>query len=630
MGTIIETHTLIIWSNALNFKETILNQLKTSFSIKRIFEVQWNKNSFLDNLKIFYSHSQSHLSYNDYNDLILKKIEHCGDDPFYLIVYEDEQPKYENRITSSGKRSVNTNVFDLKQSLRSLTGGGHKIHASDTIFESNKDLTLVLGLNINDFKAKYLGYTKEVQIIQNNCIGADGYKDIVQLFYVLNNSANYCVLRNFECLPDAYTIEGHGDIDLLVDNLNYIVYLTNADPVYPHLEYRVYYLIQINNEKVPFDFRFLGDNYYDIKWQLSILESKVFYKNLFFVPNNVNYFYSLLYHAFVQKPSVKADYHKKLKQIGTLIDFNYSQSLTLDNIKLKLDNFLNTYGYNYTIPNDYTVFYNKLFLENDTSRTSQYGENIAKSQSRYEHDFFFSEIYLKNNIISKVASNPIISNETFFLTLLSEYDYFPKLLNNKNFKGFGLAQMEFFEGVSFVQIYSEKQFWNLTHINRFIYEGIEILKILIRNEVVHRDIRPDNLILIKDKESYFLKLFDFGWATTVSKRHNCITPRNLGSQFKFSEGQFSDAYSFGKLVNLYFGKIAHCKKISEKLCLIKPEDYNNVDLIEKKLNIIQEEFISDNILLSLRDRLVLFLYKNPRVKKIAVKILKKVNLLKLK
>ena len=71
--------------------------------------------------------------------LILFKEVHCGVGPFLLCIIEDHSPKHEFRETTKGKRLVNINTFDSKQAYRMWTGGGHKIHATDTEDESLHD-----------------------------------------------------------------------------------------------------------------------------------------------------------------------------------------------------------------------------------------------------------------------------------------------------------------------------------------------------------------------------------------------------------------------------------------------------------------------------------------------------------
>src|SRR5690554_2161171 len=135
---------MIAWSNASQAKPNIENGILSAFEPISQIEISWDQTKFLDNFKIFYSHSQKHCDEETYNAILSRKIKHCGNDDFTLFVFKDENPIYETRKTSNGLTKVNSNVFDFKNKLRKDLGGGHLIHASDNTFESNKDLTLLL------------------------------------------------------------------------------------------------------------------------------------------------------------------------------------------------------------------------------------------------------------------------------------------------------------------------------------------------------------------------------------------------------------------------------------------------------------------------------------------------------
>lgn len=615
MGIIAETHILIIWSEGLSIKDIVLNDLKKHFVIKQIYKIKWDKDNFLDNLRVFYAHSQKHVSDEEYTAILENKMRHCGSDDFYLVVFEDKQPIYENRMTSSGERNVNTNIFDLKQHFRSISGGGHKIHTSDTVFESNKDLTLLLGKNSKDFNDDYVSFSDEELYVQRNCTGVNGYKDIDELFYVLNNTIDYCVMRNYECLPNEYTLENHGDIDLLVENLNYIKYLTNAKPVFPHLDYRVHYTIKIAGEEVPFDFRYVGDEYYDIKWQLSLLKNKKLFKDTVYIPDDKNYFYSLLYHAYVQKPYVKEDYHERLNPLGKLIKVDYNSSITAKEVKELLDEFLEENQYQYTIAKDSTVYYNKLFVDRISQQESQYGQKISQTQCRYENQLFFSEVYLKEDIITKIASKEIIHNEVKFLKRLEGNKYVPEYICHKEFGTYAMVQMKKIEGKQLSVICKENTFWSKQNIFTCIKDGIAILKTLLEHNISHRDIRPQNLIFGNKDGKPQLSIIDFGWAIDFNDK-SPITPFNLGSNFKYGKGQFLDTYSMGKVFNSVFKKFSLTKGYSvNALMNISANDYSDKDKVLKKVNEIYDK--NEQFSFTLKDHLILILYKNPLLLKAA-------------
>jgi hypothetical protein len=351
-----ELHLVIVWDAAKDAYNKIIEVIDEKFTIKEVYEITWDKEVFIKNLISFYSQSQSHLNKRQTNKLFKGKAKYCGIAPFKLIIFEDNNPNYQLRKTSSGYRKVNLNVFDLKLQFRELTGGGHKIHGTDSVKETNKDLTLLLGDNIIDFYKKHNGnWDKKVKILNRNITGSNGYRSLKELFYVLNASTEYVVLRNFESFPDSYISKEHGDIDMLVENLNLIVYLTEAKKVFNKTN-RVHYTIKIKGEDVPFDFRYVGDGYYDEEWEKEILATKELNKGIFYSPNKANLFYSLLYHALIHKQKLSADYINKISLLAKQIDVELNSVINDKDSLMILDKLMNHHGYKYTVPIDNSVY----------------------------------------------------------------------------------------------------------------------------------------------------------------------------------------------------------------------------------------------------------------------------------
>ena len=134
-----------ITENASDAEDRILATIRERFDVRGVFRVRWSRESFREDLVRFYSHSQKHLGSREIRRVMRGKMKHCGDGDFLLIVFLDPSPAYGPKTTSSGRRTVNTTVFDLKMELREWVGGGHKIHASDDPSETRQDLTLLLG-----------------------------------------------------------------------------------------------------------------------------------------------------------------------------------------------------------------------------------------------------------------------------------------------------------------------------------------------------------------------------------------------------------------------------------------------------------------------------------------------------
>ena len=77
------------------------------------------------------------------------------------------------------------------------------------------------------------------------------------------------------------------------------------------------------DQKVLVDCRWVGDCYCE-KWQRKILETRIFQENgKFFRPDEINYAYSLLYHALIHKKIIARDYEFKLRALlGNMLKEN--------------------------------------------------------------------------------------------------------------------------------------------------------------------------------------------------------------------------------------------------------------------------------------------------------------------
>ena len=575
-------HILVIWSKANDKKGIIMEDLRKDFEILKIFKVHWDKDLFIQNYMTFYAHSQYHLAPDAYQALLMGKIEHCGDEDFTVVILRDTHPLFETRLTSSGKRLVNTHIFDKKTRYRALTGGGHKIHSSDDAWETNHDLTLLFGLNTEDFRKKYVLDGAEATLTQN-CVGIGGYKSIEQFFYVLNNCIRYVIMRNHECLPNLYTVEGHGDIDLLCDNMNWMAYLTNAKPVFTE-PYRVFHTILIGGNEVPFDFRFVGDNYYDQPWQENILSTRILVKNLFYAPNAENQYYSLLYHTYIQKWEIKEDYLPKLKmyaeQIGIVFSSNVKTSI------LQLDSFLSKHRFEYVRPRDITVIYNADHIS-QSDYAHRYGQLLKRLDATISGALHYhSRVYEKSNSFVKIGTPWLIENEANYLRRLSDMHGVPKLLGqNKDTKhNENIIEISRMPGVDFKTFFDNTNHQRAKYVRSFIICCIRVLMSLSDNRVAHRDFLPSNLIISEENGKLQVSLIDFGWASEIS----CASenrPDNLAGRF-VSNDNFTDAHSFGMFLLDYWYDLPYIRLISWMLRNITNKDTKSAAILTNKYNSI--------------------------------------------
>lgn len=570
-------HILVIWSKAKDYKNDIIEDLRKDFSVLKVFQAHWDKDKFLQNYMIFYAHSQYHLSPNAYRELLQGKVEHCGDDDFTVVILRDDHPHFETRMTSSGERKVNTRMFDKKTQYRALTGGGHKIHSSDDAWETNHDLTLMFGLNTEDFCKVYTLDGGE-EAFSQNCMGVGGYSSIEEFFYVLNNTIRYVVMRNHECIPDQYTVEGHGDIDLLCENKNWMAYLTAAKKIYPE-PYRVYHTIMIGGVEVPFDFRFIGDNYYDQPWQEHILTNRVLQKKLFYTPNTIDQYYSLLYHAYIQKYEVKGDYHPKLELYANKIGIIYKPEL--EDILNQLDCFLCDNSYEYVRPNDKSVIYNQHSIQMSKYALRQ-GQLLKRLYALGNGESFTSRVYEKKDSFIKIGTPWLINNEYCYLCRAKTLDNVPRIIRYENLsKHESLIEISRVKGCDFYSFFKDINHQRSSYVRAFVIGCLKLLISLAENDIAHRDFLPSNMIIEEGKkEKCVVGLIDFAWATPLSKAIE-NRPYNLAGPF-VSKDNVTDSYSLATLLMFYWYDLSYICFISRLLRQISNQDLNNKELLINK------------------------------------------------
>lgn len=301
-----ETHLFILWQNALNKKDEILKDIKENFTILNIYKITWDKQKFANNLSRFYGTKLPKGS---------GKEEHCGNGSFLLVVVKCENPKYELRNTSHGDEIVNINMFDKKMQYREMTGGGHRVHGTDSQKETDHDLTLLTGMNIEDFLKNHSEeWNGQIEELNQDLIGTYSWKNAEEMFYALNNCTEYAILRNYEALPEEIYVNEHNDIDVICNSFENVTYILNAEKVFEE-EYRVHYKTQIGEKIAYFDLRYIGDNYYCKELEESLLKNRIYNDKGFYTISNEEYFYTLLYHAILHKPEFAQDYKDRLSKM---------------------------------------------------------------------------------------------------------------------------------------------------------------------------------------------------------------------------------------------------------------------------------------------------------------------------
>lgn len=185
----------------------------------------------------------------------------------------------------------------------------------------------------------------------------DNIVTIRQLFDHLNNNIEYLVLRNWDDLFEEKIYgDGHEDIDILCRDLNSFIRLTDAKQVFSS-RYRNNYIVHIGGLKVRFDVRFVGDGYYPQKWEDEMLKRRTTNSVGIYIPFKEDYFYSLAYHALLQKPVFSDEYLKKVVDTYS-VSVHQAKDTEESEIRTLLSVFCTNNNYRVEIPSDPGVYLN--------------------------------------------------------------------------------------------------------------------------------------------------------------------------------------------------------------------------------------------------------------------------------
>ena len=569
-----ELHLIVLWQNARYKQKEILDDIKSQVKILEVIEIEWSPENVASNFTRFYGVKLPNRSFKE---------KECGRGKFLTVVVKDQNPVYDYVETSRGFEYINKHLFELKEKYRSWTRGGHKIHTTNTPAETNHDITLLLGVNYNDYlKTAPVSWDGSFKQIKRDITGCNGWKDIKEFFYVLNATSNYCVLRNYEILPEKFRSDLHGDIDILTDNYDDMVFLTGAKPVFKK-KYRVHNKVKIAGQDVFFDFRSLGDNYYCYDFEYNILKTRLLNENNIYVPNPENAFYSLVYHCVIQKKEIAVDYYDKVKSL--FLKLNYNKSFNPQDYRYPfdfyyelLDDFMFENHYNYVKPNDLSVHFNKKYVnyKNNTKRLSEeYNITdirpyvVGQIYSLFDFRYFTGKINNEKVFIKYGGYDQAVQNEYRMLKKL--YD-----VNNINFlkpylykcnKDNSFVVTEYMQGKMLDNLMKENNL-SQEQKNSFIKQLENIADNLATTKIAHRDIHPKNIMVTQEG---ILKLIDMQFAVNTKKyretsylRKHIQILANLGYHYNPALYCWDDMFSINKIINELGGKSESVKKIIGK------------------------------------------------------------------
>ena len=177
------------------------------------------------------------------------------------------------------------------------------------------------------------------------------------LFDTLNDRLDYVILRNWDDLFKKNVYElGHSDIDILCDNRLSFIELTGAKRIHKEKN-RDNYIVPTECGDIRFDIRWIGDGYYPALWERQMLSRRVINEDMVYVLQPADHFYSLTYHALLQKKELSEDYFLKLTRLHDEL-CDESCSVEKQTLFLELREYLTKNKYKAEIPSDPGVYIN--------------------------------------------------------------------------------------------------------------------------------------------------------------------------------------------------------------------------------------------------------------------------------
>lgn len=352
-----EAGLFVVWSAAEHATSRVLSAIEERFHVARVVRCIWTPECVDENYARFLGGPAIAPYDAAYGDAV-------GRGPFTVALVVDRQPRREAYPTTAGARVINENFVAAERSLQALAGGVDRVHGSASAAEAARDAMLLLGeAGWWDPAGPEPDWDGTIELIERDLAGAGGWSSMRELFAVLNHAICYVVLRNFERLPDDFVYGIHNDVDLLTDDYPELIRLLNARPMLGRVpRWGGRFFVQVGGEDVIFDLRFIGDRYYDERWERRLLDNRRLVRATFYAPPIEDYLESMAYHAVIHKRDVAADYCDRLADMASRLGrggWEHRQLLDEpERLPALVHEAVARRGYAITRPRDVTVFFN--------------------------------------------------------------------------------------------------------------------------------------------------------------------------------------------------------------------------------------------------------------------------------
>jgi serine/threonine protein kinase len=149
-------------------------------------------------------------------------------------------------------------------------------------------------------------------------------------------------------------------------------------------------------------------------------------------------------------------------------------------------------------------------------------------------------IKFSNYTKNRGKDNYIYFNEIEWLKYLQKYDFVPKLYESKVYNENIYILMEYLQGKSLDNLnYRDIKFLqkNQKEFRKKLYEVLEIFK---KELIIHRDLRPHNIIFIKKDKSFELKIIDFQFMRKIDKEISNLNESHYKNVYQNIGGEYRD------------------------------------------------------------------------------------------
>ena len=356
-----------LWKEATPFITEIRAYLANRFEILLETKISWSEAHFKQNAARLYEVPLYEGGKNG-----IPPVDHSskiGDPKFTVLVVKDINPTYRYHLSVSGNIELsNSAIVEAKHIFRNwvaaTSGKKYAVHSSINSEEFCFQVSLLLG--VENFNALVSGKKLDIPSLQKDLEGAGGWETATELFSVLNCATKYLVLRNFESLPN---ISSLNDLDFLTTKYQR---LASALGVVQKATKPYKGTVAIGGSVIPVDIRFVGDAYYCSPWAATMLRKRVC-EQAVFTPATDDYFFSLLYHALVQKPTIEDKYKNKLLELAQTLQLAWFSEEMLENeqqLASVLMGYMRPNGYYYDKPIDAKVYENEKMISQLPKRSS--------------------------------------------------------------------------------------------------------------------------------------------------------------------------------------------------------------------------------------------------------------------